>query len=382
MESAIARMFDGKFNNLTVARFAAAVFVLFHHLPPLHQWLCDRNWLRLCFIAQNGYVGVTLFFILSGFILTHVYSQVFEAELRFKDVQWFYFMRVTRVVPLWLFLSAIFLLGSAVPITTGWFLYFLMLQAWSPSIGVAFSFIGVAWTLSVEAFFYLVFPFLIWSFRRLRIGSGLLICSIGFVIPVSGSLIFEITSLKDLPITDPSSFHRWLYRMPLLRVGDFIVGIGLYYFMQSILRVQNARVVIVIGALSIGFGMAVVSYLMMFTTLSHWTVDTAYVAPFGAVILGLALMEAGAHSLRVRSQMLILLGEASYALYLVHSDFVIKLLQPVQTSVSLNPLLYTSWIIIFATSLSVGLHILVEMPCQRALRQLAGRVAKLPTMKP
>lgn len=115
-----------------------------------------------CAGFKFGYAGVTFFFVLSGFVLT--YSHRDEANAVF-DRRTFWLKRVARIYPthiLTLIISiplmishglnpkgSILIAGNA-----------LLLQSWIPTSGGYFSGNPVAWSISDEAFFYALFPFL------------------------------------------------------------------------------------------------------------------------------------------------------------------------------------------------------------------------------
>src|SRR3954470_2822799 len=90
--------------NLTFARFVAAFLVFLHHSPQLQTYSSGILGNRSSTFMANGFVGVTFFFILSGFVLSHMYFASFH-DIRFSNTASFYAHRLARIVPLWLFLS-------------------------------------------------------------------------------------------------------------------------------------------------------------------------------------------------------------------------------------------------------------------------------------
>src|SRR5450755_3128528 len=97
-------MQTAKLNNLTFARFLAALLVIFHHAPNVLQnpMFISQGWLRMFF--SNGYVGVTFFFIrgVVGMILS-IDDMVREPD--FTGALIFFPLLVIRIVPVWLHLS-------------------------------------------------------------------------------------------------------------------------------------------------------------------------------------------------------------------------------------------------------------------------------------
>lgn len=143
---------------LTTLRFPAAfAIVLYHFLPSTvaPRWIWD---------GFNS--GVSFFYVLSGFILYYNYAEL-------KDRGYFWMARLARIWPVHLATALLAivtipwenLLGHASwPITLPANL--LLLHAWLPFKGSALSFNGVSWSLSVEAFFYLTFPWLLLLLNR------------------------------------------------------------------------------------------------------------------------------------------------------------------------------------------------------------------------
>src|SRR5580692_706075 len=143
---------------LTGLRFLAALQVLIFHCTNWPAW--SRHAL-LRNVAGCGYVAVSLFFILSGFILTYVHGARNEP----LDRTDFYVNRFARIYPAYLFgllLVAPFyfvhtlrhegparLFGSALAVLT-------LVQAYVPSLALLWN--PPAWSLSDEALFYALFP--------------------------------------------------------------------------------------------------------------------------------------------------------------------------------------------------------------------------------
>ena len=114
-------------------------------------------------ILNNGWLGVPFFFILSGFILTYAHA---DMNFNHSQLRRFFVARFSRLYPVYM-LTILFCIPFVdhFSFATDWF-QFLLLQTWFPNSG-ATDWNFVAWTLSVEMLFYLVFPFAFVFFRRL-----------------------------------------------------------------------------------------------------------------------------------------------------------------------------------------------------------------------
>ena len=107
---------------------------------------------------SNGYLAVALFFLLSGFILSYTYEGHVEGRKEFAS---FWEARFARIYPVY-FLALLLALPFQHRLTLGSASSVIfMVQAWNPLHREwAGSWNYPAWSLSVEAFFYVFFPFI------------------------------------------------------------------------------------------------------------------------------------------------------------------------------------------------------------------------------
>jgi len=337
---------------LTGVRFLAAFYVvLFHGLP----WLQQKYGLPpiLQTFLGNGYLAVNLFFILSGFILAYTYEgQIDGRTNRFH----FWEARFARIYPVY-FLSLVLAFWFERGLSLGTRIAVLgMVQAWNPRTpGLNGAWNYPAWTLSVEAFFYLCFPFLLpWMSRK---SSRTLFWMMAFLLVVC---VVVHTPVQGLGNLDSSSFFINVVPLPLLRIPEFLLGmvIGLKLLRNeaagqntgSPLRIYLA----VLGALvtlSLPFGV--------------WVSLVAI--PFAILVYELAIGESMLAKI-LSTRFMVLLGSASYAVYLlqfpirswtrvIFSHFPEKL---AHLGTPLTPLI----LVLF----SIFVFQFWEEPCRRALR--------------
>lgn len=141
-------------DNLTCARFFAALLVFLHHAANLFPM---PVWMKHFF--YNGYMGVTFFFVLSGFVISASSAdEMFAPDT--PTILRFYVRRIARIVPIWFFLSLPLLVSDALRQASPEALwrYLTFTQAWSGDRTVAFSFLSLSWTLSCEFFSTSCFP--------------------------------------------------------------------------------------------------------------------------------------------------------------------------------------------------------------------------------
>ncbi|AEI47047.1 acyltransferase family protein [Runella slithyformis] len=148
--------------SLTGVRAFAALSVYFHHSNPFPK----SSFLHS--LAQEGYVGVTVFFVLSGFLITWNYADTLRT---FEERKRFYLLRFARIVPLyWGLLMGLYLLqwllktNDTAPVSEQLF-NFSFLKGFIP--GSVFSGIPQSWSLTVEMGFYALAPLWIsWMAER------------------------------------------------------------------------------------------------------------------------------------------------------------------------------------------------------------------------
>ena len=354
-------------HQLTGLRLFAALAVYFSHVAPpagAPDW-----WLAL---QKSGYAGVTFFFVLSGFVLTLNYFD----SLRTPQQIWSYAAaRLARVYPLYL----VALSWPAVHLWAQgrlpeWHLLqkLLGIQAWNPDLTVAFGFLGPAWSISVELFLYATLPLLVPLVRLVDRHVLALLAAIGAVIAGLFVLawLFDSVGRGDLVPTDPASAHRWLYRTPLVRVGDFLAGI---LAARVYVRIRDRRSNAGLGAWLVPTAILATVLLAAQPALVNtaWSWDAMYAVPAVALILGLALAPRCWVSRLLSLRAVVFLGEASFALYLSHVE-VTRLVDAGSWEAGLTPQTVVLEFVnlLFATAVAIGLHVGVERPARVVVKRL------------
>lgn len=212
---------------LTGLRFFAAIHVVIFHYgrqaTPFNSGLWGK-W------AQMGPLAVSFFFVLSGFILAWVYSARPSLTCPANRAR-YYRARISRIYPMYLLaiVAAVFLFIRYSPFTPETqasyvgkiFMNLFMVQAWLPGLPMAIN--GPAWSLSVEAFFYIIFPFLFPRILELKTRNLWIILVCVWLVNVT---------------LNYWAFHLWapghsgamvkdlrLYA-PVFHVSSFLIGVG------------------------------------------------------------------------------------------------------------------------------------------------------------
>jgi peptidoglycan/LPS O-acetylase OafA/YrhL len=141
------------FPALTGVRALAAYLVFFHHFTP-DEKLVGPSIYRL---LTEGHIGVTIFFVLSGFLITYRYSDSLSGW-RGKDLYEYFKNRFARIYPLYFILLVVTFLSLSERDVVVWFLNLTLLKTFFEDY--KFTGIGPAWSLTVEETFYWSAPFL------------------------------------------------------------------------------------------------------------------------------------------------------------------------------------------------------------------------------
>lgn len=305
---------------LTGLRFFAAFLVVIHHY--LRPALTGAPRL-LDNIAANGFSAVGLFFLLSGFVLAWRYVLP-SGEFR-GSARRFWLARWARIYPAYMLaflLSAPFVVNACLrvnPLRTGilklglnGLLSLGLLQSWTP--WTAWYWNTPAWSLSVEAFFYLSFPLFAPLIGRMNkpqlLGAAGALWIAVMLLPAA--LLLTGHRSADSP---PLPFLQALLELsPLFRLPEFLVGmlLGRYF---SLGRLPNRT----LGGLLLSLAGLVgcVLLLAMGSLIPRIFFSAGLLLPFSSLLLlGLARGQ-GWLAAWFASPALVFLGEASYGVYIL-----------------------------------------------------------------
>jgi peptidoglycan/LPS O-acetylase OafA/YrhL len=151
-------------------RGVAVLLVLWYHIWEISWQPAPATWLQ--FIPETGFIGVQLFFFLSGFVITYPFLQAQARGTRPPTWGHFAFRRFIKIAPSYLLSIAVaYAIGYAAKVnyagTPVWqevLSHLLFVHTWWQTTQGAIN--GVLWTLAVEVEFYLVFPFVWFAFKR------------------------------------------------------------------------------------------------------------------------------------------------------------------------------------------------------------------------
>lgn len=303
MDETATRLLDNKIKTLDGFRGLAIILVMGYHY--LHFF-------------SFGWVGVDLFFVLSGFLITGKLLESLGSNHYFRS---FYLKRILRIVPLYYFILFLFflliplLLPSFVSVSfkdllqqqvyywtftdnvydaaKGWPLNVILIHCWS---------------LACEMQFYLVWPFVIWVFYKKE--NGLVIVLLFFFI---AAFLFRYLGQSLFPFND-------IYRYTLLpcRIDAFSAGALLYIFLRRH-KIVSYKTKLFFTAL---ITLAVI-LIIMFVKQTSWHFSEGIVRQYGftlnavfwTALMGFAL---AAGKTIFSNNVITRLGKYSYGMYLFH----------------------------------------------------------------
>jgi peptidoglycan/LPS O-acetylase OafA/YrhL len=359
---------------LTAFRFFAALAVFFRHLYPWFKENPDLPWVLHCFM-NDGFCGVTFFFVLSGFVLTYNYRHSFDRLTR-PGLRNFYIARVARIWPVHLLtfgLALVVLHEQILEDPSGYIrpavANLTLTQSFFPVQGIYFSFNSVSWSLSDEIFFYAMFPLILWTMRSTGLNRPLGCCVLAIGVWI-GAVACVILGRDD-----EIGFWMW-YVCPVFRLVDFLIGVALGQIFLGLkdreFRGPNFRQASLLEIGSLAFVMVAI---LASPSVNYLLRRSVYYTPFFAVVILVFAYQKGIISRLISGKLLRLFGEASYSFYMFHF-LLIHLADryPRVTHLgSLDPV--TRSVAVFAISLlvSIACYYWFEVPARTRVRSWLTR---------
>jgi len=281
---------------LTGVRFLAAFLVVALHFAQ------PKDPLIKAFVG-HGFIGVTLFFVLSGFILSYTYSLA-PGEMK-GTASSFWSARFSRIYPMYLISLVL-----ATPVVLYWSILpnpylpalasLSLTQAWLPFAMREWNPPG--WSLSAEAFFYLLFPFAITRISRLSCTRLLNFSALCWAASLTAPLVYVVNGSINLDF--------WMFN-PLVRLPEFLLGVAV-----GVLWLKTRSQLIFPKYL------AEISFIALIAVLclpvhNAYLINGACAPLMVAIIFGLAESR-GILARILSTRLFVLLGSASYSLYILH----------------------------------------------------------------
>lgn len=346
-------------DGLTGVRFFAAAWVMLLHFRDVTQtrsWhypLVDR-------LIVHGNYGVDLFFVLSGFILCHVYADRFATRITRHELRSFISYRFARLYPVHLVtLAAMIVLylgqrvltgasgGNPERFTPGVVVSSLtMTHGWWGTVTPNLP----AWSISAEWFAYLLFPLLCLALTRAR-SAPVVFVLVGCGLATVWHAVSGVDPTSKLPGED------------LIRVmAGFLVGMATYRLYR---RVQGHT-----RTPALGIVLAVL--VIVWACVGERPRLEVGVLLFAGLIIALA-SERDWLGRALSHRSIVYLGEVSYAIYMVHwvVRVVVRAVAARFGVLDTTPpaLMITTYVVVTMIT-AVSIYHLVELPWRGRLRRM------------
>lgn len=380
-------------SNLTPLRGIAALLTVIFHvdivLTLFGGKLLDQTDSHL---ISRMYLMVDFFFVLSGFIMCHVYAHHFEQSVNGHHFKRFAIARFARVYPLHLFsmfLTTFFLFllyqwGAQVTplLDAEHSLYSVltnMLLLHSMNVHEWFTFTHASWSISVEWWMYMVFPFLVAPFLKLSKPGRLLIVALC----IAGYLMIGYVLVPLVTVPDSLSFLRANGTPPFTldvsyQFGFFRCLFGFVIGMMVYLAWKDNWAKKLFSS-----GYTLLLLLSGLFTCMHFAVLDVFSVLFFPFILLAAAYGNRYMNLLLGTKPLQKLGDWSFSIYLIHQPFLYQataLMQnPNKTGVQLSNLsMLSSWMIcigfiMFLLLVSYLSYRFIEVPSRNYINKRWGK---------
>ena len=351
-----------------------AIFILLFHFTPPHVDFLHP-------VIDNSFIFVGTFFLISGFILTYNY----DGRATTLSKRGFWLARFARLYPTYAF---VLLLSTPLLVDewqarphaefwTGLLVTPLLLQGWSPSLATFWN--TVAWTLSADLVLYLLFPYIlrVWADRGSFLNTpsrlvGVILAL--WLIGLSPHTYYQFTNPDHLSApADRFTATMWMRMLkytPAAYLCTFLAGVTLAK-LHAIVSV-TARLRFAMSATALA---AIVAFFYLGAAhVPYVIVHGALLLPFFCLLV-LGLSGPNPIASVFAFQPLVVLGEATFALYLLHFN-VFELIHVYHLPERLHLVALDPWIsYLFIIGLAYATVRLVERPMQRRILGRYGRPA-------
>lgn len=313
------------FPNLNGLRFIAAFLVIIHHIEQFKGIFGMASHFENYHVNILGKLGVTLFFVLSGFLITYLLLEE-KREFGFISIKEFYIRRILRIWPLYYLVTILgffvlpmfsfFNLPNMVPDSTSFTIKLCLFLFMMPNICLAlFSPVPYAsqlWSVGVEEQFYLFWPWMLSRSQkplRILIIISLLFFSFNFLPEMTRYLNSTLGFLSKETLERTASLMTSIFSM--LRIACMAIGGITAYILFS----KNEKV--------LGFLFSWPIQLATYLLLAAIYIKGIYLPQegfslfFAVIILNLAANPKSL--LALENKVFNLLGKVSYGLYMLHA---------------------------------------------------------------
>jgi len=358
--------------SLTPLRGIAALFVVLFHYNDFLMFLEYSNINEWTLFIKKGYLWVDFFFILSGFIICHVYGVKLQegSKHTLKKYLW---ARFSRLYPLHFFVLMLFL----VMVFGLWYFFpdyyateqpkfyrtydFFIQLFWLNTTGLTNSFGWnlPSWSIAAEWWTYIIAIWLIPYLNR------------GFSTRIVVSWIIAIMCLMGITLTIPDYRLDAIFALGTVRcLCSFTIGIGIYQAYLNLLDKET------LWKRDSSFLLLILATIII---LHFGWYDIIVIPFFASLILAASLNRTKVQAI-LNNRFLTVLGDVSFSLYMIHIlvlinwwNWVTLYFKPAYPGLDPSSGVKFAWlgvIIVICWGLSYLTYTYIELPAQRKLRDL------------
>ncbi len=279
-------------NQITFTRFLAAISIVLFHFGH-NTFFYENNYIR--FITANANIGVSYFFILSGFIMVIAYH---NKSINVID---YYKNRFARIYPMYIFALVLFLIISNTTTKRLIFYHVAGIQSWIPGFPLTLNMPG--WSISVEFFFYSLFPFIFYFLKKYSVKT----VSIAIITIWVVSQLFTNLFITHFYEGYPSKSHDFIFYFPIIHLNEFLIGNLFALLFLTKVKTKNYDILIIILLL-------ITAMIFKFTSLQ---LHNGLMAVTFAPLILLISANNGYITKIFSNKVLCYLGEVSYSIYIL-----------------------------------------------------------------
>jgi peptidoglycan/LPS O-acetylase OafA/YrhL len=357
-----------RIDQLTFTRFIAIVVVLFFHggggvyLQALSAFLPSA-------LLTSATTSVTYLYVLSGFVMSLVYYRPQEKFAIGK----YWTSRILRLYPLYIIsflLVCYYYIDYIARVKPQKILInIFVLQAWWPPYAQSFNY--AAWSMTVEFFFYVLFPFFtMWAYRR----STKKLIWVSVALWVFSQVIHNILWIGYFPENE-----NFLVYFPLFHLSSFILGAvsGIWFLREGRGQVIKPRTSLLVFWGSVFLASVYIVISSNSTRMpNHLELMTGLLAPVLTVTIAALALDKSRLSTFFNYPALVALGDTSYGLYILHVPFIWIYQRALENSSLTNPqLIFNFTFMPLMVGSGLIIHYYIDSPLRSWLRKVLQRVS-------
>jgi peptidoglycan/LPS O-acetylase OafA/YrhL len=358
-----------RLDQLTFTRFLMIMLVLFYHGGGGIYFNFLRQ-LPFSEILLAAPTGVSYLYVLSGFVMALVY---FRPNEKF-DIAGYWKARFVRIYPLYLIaflLTCYFYADTILRIKPQKILAnIFVVQAWIPAYSQSFNY--AAWSMTVEFFFYAIFPFFtMWAYKQ----STKKLISVSVIFWVVSQIIYQVLWVAYFPERKDTIVYN-----PIFHLNSFIMGVvgGIWYLREG--KNQTIQAKTIFSTLFFSF-----MFVFIYCVVSRKNPElfpndlqpmAGLLAPFMILFIISLSLDKSRISNMLNHPALVTLGETSYAIYILHVPIVWLFERYLHTTASIsNPQqIFGASVIPMMVAIGLLAHFFVDQPLRNWLKKTLQKI--------